>query len=505
MIRRYSVYVATGLICLNASIVHADAAQDLMNALGLTSVSSTDTSVPIDLSSASVGVSLIGTSTASTTTPDPEAEKAKQIRALRDLVKTLTARLKALIASKKAAVASLSDTTEICSIKRELRRGMRGDDVKALQKFLVSESELETQLVSGSFGATTEEAVQQWQMHNGIVSYGSPGTTGYGYVGKSTLALIQQSCTKSAKGTYIDPALRKNSNMLATTTQPQSVRLALSIDGSAFKRGMKIPVRVTIQDPIPYLGADIEFMQTNSKGGINTFGSQIYLPVGFTGQVTHYIHSSHMEIQEQDKSFGTSEIPLSAIVEARFRDPNGKGVAGEDITRTFGMSDPVRIFISEDAVLGRLVYTVNGVDGAKSGDIKSDFAKFFSATTTSRATSIEYCDLLSEVVTKGAMISCKWNDEELSDIVKTKKKTIPAGPTGRTSGIYSMFMSGAISETQFSVSRQDALASCGRTHTDNPTTSITCVWENEIIYDKGGLDDPPPDKYIEPGAAPVTI
>jgi peptidoglycan hydrolase-like protein with peptidoglycan-binding domain len=46
--------------------------------------------------------------------------------------------------------------------------------------------------VTGTFGPATERAVQRWQAKYGIVSAGSPASTGYGAVGARTLALLQQ-------------------------------------------------------------------------------------------------------------------------------------------------------------------------------------------------------------------------------------------------------------------------------------------------------------------------
>ena len=59
-----------------------------------------------------------------------------------------------------------------------------GGQVTKLQRFLgVSQT--------GYFGPATEAAVQRWQAQNGIVSSGSPDSTGYGYVGAKTRAAMR--------------------------------------------------------------------------------------------------------------------------------------------------------------------------------------------------------------------------------------------------------------------------------------------------------------------------
>lgn len=81
---------------------------------------------------------------------------------------------------------SASVEPEAVAITRTLTRGMSGADVRALQKLLTEEGFLESDAGTGYFGALTQEAVQEYQAHYGIVLSGSPKTTGYGAVGPKT-------------------------------------------------------------------------------------------------------------------------------------------------------------------------------------------------------------------------------------------------------------------------------------------------------------------------------
>lgn len=75
-----------------------------------------------------------------------------------------------------------------------LRRGSRGAEVTALQEFLKSDPVIYPEgIVSGYFGALTEQAVKRFQTKYGIVSSGSPATTGYGLVGPKTRAKLNES------------------------------------------------------------------------------------------------------------------------------------------------------------------------------------------------------------------------------------------------------------------------------------------------------------------------
>lgn len=81
------------------------------------------------------------------------------------------------------------------SLYRNLSRGVSGPDVQSLQRYLISLGMLAPGSDSGFFGPLTEKAVQQWQAKQGIVSSGTPDTTGYGTVGARTRSAITAQCS----------------------------------------------------------------------------------------------------------------------------------------------------------------------------------------------------------------------------------------------------------------------------------------------------------------------
>lgn len=91
-----------------------------------------------------------------------------------------------------APVACGSGAGIICQNNdRPLLFGRRGEDVKSLQAFLAKDKEVyPAGIVSGYYGRQTEEAVKKYQVKHGIVSSGSPATTGWGVVGPKTRAWI---------------------------------------------------------------------------------------------------------------------------------------------------------------------------------------------------------------------------------------------------------------------------------------------------------------------------
>ncbi|MBI2012995.1 MAG: peptidoglycan-binding protein [Candidatus Colwellbacteria bacterium] len=66
-----------------------------------------------------------------------------------------------------------------------------GGEVTKLQKILAEDPTVYPEgLVTGYYGELTEKAVQRWQAKQGVISSGSPATTGYGIVGQQTRAKI---------------------------------------------------------------------------------------------------------------------------------------------------------------------------------------------------------------------------------------------------------------------------------------------------------------------------
>jgi chitodextrinase len=78
----------------------------------------------------------------------------------------------------------------IVLITKTMSRGSKIAEVKALQQFLISQGYLPANTPLGNYGPVTEQAVKAFQRKNGIVSSGSPATTGYGMVGAKTRAVI---------------------------------------------------------------------------------------------------------------------------------------------------------------------------------------------------------------------------------------------------------------------------------------------------------------------------
>jgi peptidoglycan hydrolase-like protein with peptidoglycan-binding domain len=117
-----------------------------------------------------------------------------------------------------------SATTAQCpALTRALSLGSTGADVVALQQFLIAQGILPANDATGYYGPATQTAVKQYQAANGIVSSGTPATTGYGNIGPATRAFIASHCGSTAIlqpqlgtcPTYQNPICQSNQHLTA--------------------------------------------------------------------------------------------------------------------------------------------------------------------------------------------------------------------------------------------------------------------------------------------------
>ncbi len=98
--------------------------------------------------------------------------------------------------------------TSFCpNLYRNLYKGISGEDVRELQRFLKESGDYKYPEITGYYGTVTENAVKNFQARVGVVSYGSPASTGFGVVGPATRAAIKKACgaDKIAKSFILTP------------------------------------------------------------------------------------------------------------------------------------------------------------------------------------------------------------------------------------------------------------------------------------------------------------
>lgn len=92
--------------------------------------------------------------------------------------------------SNPAATSYVAASLTTVSFPRVLYQGLQGDDVLLLQTYLAKDSSLFTSTPNGYYGPATALGVRRFQNKYGIVTGGTPDSTGYGVFGKKTQAKL---------------------------------------------------------------------------------------------------------------------------------------------------------------------------------------------------------------------------------------------------------------------------------------------------------------------------
>lgn len=124
------------------------------------------------------------------------SSQMEQIQTLLAMIEQLQAQL----AQMRGGSSSGGQCTEL---SRSLFLGSSDSDssgqVSKLQRFLTDTGHYSYGEITGYYGPATQQAVQAWQASKGVVSSGSPETTGYGVVGPSTRSAMARGCVSASK------------------------------------------------------------------------------------------------------------------------------------------------------------------------------------------------------------------------------------------------------------------------------------------------------------------
>lgn len=121
-----------------------------------------------------------------TSTP-PLSDLQELLNQLKEQVTLLQTKIDELKTQQSISKEEFKELKDSYKFIRTLRQGARGEDVRVLQEFLKQFTDIYPEgLVTSYFGPLTEAAVKRFQIKNGIVSSGTPETTGYGQVGPLT-------------------------------------------------------------------------------------------------------------------------------------------------------------------------------------------------------------------------------------------------------------------------------------------------------------------------------
>ncbi len=139
---------------------------------------------------------------------------------------TLKAKLDNLLSFKKTNenernLRSFPPDLSCLILTRNLSYGDRGQDVSKLQMFLARDSYIYPEgAITGVFDLATQRAVKRYQVANGIISWGSPNTTGFGVVGprtRETMALGCENLNATSTATTSTSTATSTNNQITDT------------------------------------------------------------------------------------------------------------------------------------------------------------------------------------------------------------------------------------------------------------------------------------------------
>ncbi|MCR4330445.1 MAG: carbohydrate-binding protein [Patescibacteria group bacterium] len=158
-------------------------------------------------------------------------------------------------AKAKAVVASTPPSTTVppsvasgtlSSPSQFLRKGSEGAEVTKLQQYLAKDPALYPEgTISGYFGVLTEAAIKRFQQKYGIVSAGTPESTGYGMVGPKTRAKLNElmggdtttttpSQTTTPNANNTTPSIQITAKTTASLSESVSFTAQTADDGRPF-------------------------------------------------------------------------------------------------------------------------------------------------------------------------------------------------------------------------------------------------------------------------------
>lgn len=132
------------------------------------------------------------------------AETTTQATTLANLEKMIKDLMAQIVQLQKDTAPSLTTPSGVCiELSRTLKLGSTDanteGEVGKLQRYLTNTGHYTHGSVTGFYGVATERAVQNWQRTNGVVTSGTPATTGYGVFGQNTREKMKSGCVPQSK------------------------------------------------------------------------------------------------------------------------------------------------------------------------------------------------------------------------------------------------------------------------------------------------------------------
>lgn len=311
-----------------------------------------------------------------------------------------------------------------------------GGEVSRLQMLLAASPEIYPEgEVTGYFGPATERAVQQFQEVRGIVSSGTPATTGFGRVGPATRLALATGCR--------DLALTQAGTVLGTTTS------ATTTTATSTPRARPITMDVK----------GISAMAKTVLGG----------PMGSTTQ-----HGSYEIRFEVTAKNGAIYIPATASTSG--------GRAGVRMA-AFGPSSAQGYLVG---TLTSSAPTATGEGGGTFYMVRKGTTEWFSLAATFAPTSASdrYGVRITEINygTSASRPTERLSVTSRQSEFETQRVSLIAGLAPQR-GTVSVYVNDEVEETERNVTEVQARALCTEVEEDNSDSYIRCVWAGKTLYE----------------------
>lgn len=467
------------------------------------------------------------------------SELAAQIQALMQQIQALQAQLD----STPTTVVSSGTNSSCVTLTRTLSAGSMdvytGGEVSVLQRFLAQDSSLYSGTVTGYFGSATAEALKRWQARNGVVTYGSPSSTGYGATGPATRRALAAGCT--------DTASTQGTASISSSFSYMQWSGPLVVTGSASGTVLNHDVR-TFLIPATYryasdynsllgqIGKD--GIYENTGGSMTTSGAWVarfpYVNAGsyrilifdattkalLTSPDRPLTVSADAPIADVSTKAPTCELSVTTPYQTRsgltgtgYYDGSGSGYvetySGDKVTIRFSSTNATYSaapYGDKDLTNGSATYsptsntpyvwTFYGPGGSTKCGVMVEVRP--SKTTTTLGSYRGYFDgvqfIATENITRDAAVSnctlnatnnpsrnitCKWNGEQIYSRSATAPSYIPT--YSDTTGTYQVYLNSVLTQTTYGVYETDARGSCASAKVNNSGSSVVCKWNGTVL------------------------
>ena len=260
-------------------------------------------------------------------------------------------------------------------LARALHFGVRGDDVREIQKLLIDEGLLSADSATGYFGPATEAALKKLQAAHGIVGGGSPRSTGWGMAGPLTRAWLASRCravsipariiSTSSLPPYSPtpapspsptptPAPPPSSTPAATTT------VAVSVSTSTVSHGQDLAISWSSQNAPNNSAVALSLAKAASGGSIGYVG----IGKATSGTLTWRVPTSATSVCADCPTLQTAPAAGEYFISAQVYSPVGAWLSG------FPPANPISPTFHAKATSS--TFTVSAVTGSAPSPGQSD-------------------------------------------------------------------------------------------------------------------------------------